>query len=55
MYRHYENPYVLQEQLADLQKEYESAVDEDTRIALSCDIAELKDRIRFAWDDDENG
>lgn len=57
MYRQYENPYKLEQQLKELQKEYQTAVeenaDEETLINLSIDIAELKERINFAWQDDE--
>ena len=57
MYRQYENPYELENQLDKLKKEYEKAVkenaDEDTLINLAENIAELKDRINFAWQDDE--
>lgn len=57
MYRQYENPYKLEQQLKELQKEYQTAVeanaDEETLINLSIDIAELKERINLAWQDDE--
>ncbi len=57
MYRQYENPYKLEKQLEKLKKEYSKAIeenaDEETLINLSCNIAELKDRINFAWQDDE--
>ena len=57
MYRQYENPYDLENQLDELKKEYEKAIeenaDEDTLINLAENIAELKERINFAWQDDE--
>ena len=57
MYRQYENPYELENQLDELKKEYEKAVkenaDEDILINLAENIAELKERINFAWQDDE--
>lgn len=57
MYRQYENPHELEDRLKELEKEYTKAVgenaDEDRLIALSEDIAELKDRINCAWQDDE--
>lgn len=57
MYRQYENPHELKDRLKELEKEYTKAVgenaDEDRLIALSEDIAELKDRINCAWQDDE--
>ena len=57
MYRQYENPYKLEIQLEKLKAEYNKAVeenaDEETLINIACDIAELKNRINFAWQDDE--
>ncbi len=57
MYRQYENPGALEERLKELELEYSKAVengaDEDRLISLSEDIAELKDRINHAWQDDE--
>lgn len=57
MYRQYENPGALEERLKELEQEYRKAVengaDEDRLISLSEDIAELKDRINHAWQDDE--
>lgn len=57
MYRQYENPYKLEEQLKELKEEYHKAIEEDedeeTLINLECFIAELEERINFAWQDDE--
>lgn len=57
MYRQYENPYELGKQLEELKEEYRTAVktnaDEERIISLADDIAELKERINFAWQDDE--
>lgn len=57
MYRQYENPYELEQQLAELQEEYNSipfnAETEGRLIALGESIEELRDRINFAWQDDE--
>ena len=57
MYRQYENPGVLEKRLKELEAEYQKAVeenaDEDRLMGLSEDIAELKDRINHAWQDDE--
>lgn len=53
MYRQYENPYKLEEQLKELQARRAAETDEDVLIALDEEIAELKDRINFAWQDDE--
>ena len=57
MYRQYENPWELEEELAKLEyeltmAEYEGASDEEvTDIQMS--IYEMKDRINFAWQDNE--
>lgn len=57
MYRQYENPYKLERQLEELKEEYCTAVennaDENILINLAYDIAELEERINFAWQDDE--
>lgn len=57
MYRQYENPYKLEKWLEELEKEYQEAIeanaDEQRIMDLQMDIAELKDRINFAWQDDE--
>lgn len=57
MYRQYENPYSLEDQLKKLKEEYCTAVeeneDEDTMISLQYDIADLEERVNFAWQDDE--
>ena len=50
MYRHYEDPHKLQEQLEEAERRYaENPYDEDNCIA----VADLKERINFAWQDDE--
>lgn len=57
MYRQYENPYRLENQLEELKAEYQEAIqnnaDDETIISLAESIAELKNRINFAWQDDE--
>ena len=57
MYRQYENPYELEKQLEELKEQYCIAVEEnaseDTLINLHFAIDELKDRINYAWQDDE--
>ena len=58
MYRQYENPNTLEKQLEKLKEEHctvrENEVDEDTLINLHMQIAELEERVNFAWQDDEN-
>lgn len=57
MYRQYENPYKLQKELEELKEEYCKAIeadeDEDTLMNIAFNIAELEERINFAWQDDE--
>lgn len=57
MYRQYENPFKLEKWLKETEAKYQKAVeenaDEQTLIDLQIEIAELKDRINFAWQDDE--
>ena len=50
MYRGYENPYRLEESL----KEAEKMLAEDPgNIDIANEVAELKERVNFAWQDDE--
>lgn len=55
MYRQYENPYTLEEQLEELKNTYSIAESEGADIEVLCDISEqiisLKERINFAWQD----
>ena len=57
MYRQYEDPYKLEEQLEELKEElnkaYKLGADNYELMDLEINIAELKDRINFAWQDDE--
>lgn len=57
MYRSYENPYDLERKLEAVQFEYDMMVAEgapiETLISVQEEIYELKDRINFAWQDDE--
>lgn len=57
MYRSYENPFTLQDRLAELKQEYADRISAgesvEDLIDLQCDIAEMEDRINFAWQDDE--
>lgn len=57
MYRQYENPWELEEELAKLEyeltmAEYEGASDEELA-DIQISIYEIKDRINFAWQDNE--
>lgn len=57
MYRQYENPYELEKQLEELKEElhkaYALGADVYELEDLEITIAELKERINFAWQDDE--
>ncbi len=57
MYRQYENPYELENRPEELKEElhkaYASGVDAEDLIDLQIEIAELEERINFAWQDDE--
>ena len=57
MYRHYENPYLLQPMVDEAERKFETALatgaDEDRLLSLHEDMWELRDRLRFAWDDYE--
>lgn len=57
MYRAYENPSALEELLDERKSEYHARLEAgesiEDLIDLQCEIAELEDRINFAWQDDE--
>lgn len=50
MYRSYENPYELSKALEEAQAELAKNPESES---LSETVAELKDRLNFAWQDDE--
>lgn len=57
MYRQYEKPNTLKEALANLKREYKSALenntDDETLISLHDDIEDLEERLNFAYQDME--
>lgn len=58
MYRQYENPQTLEKRLTDLQAEYSrllkcGQLDIEQQYDYEMEIADLKDRINYAWQDDE--
>lgn len=58
MYRTYENPTALQEKLDNVTAEYNrllhtGKLDVYEQIDYEMEIADLKERINFAWQDDE--
>ena len=52
MYRQHENPYELENRLMQLEA-IKRRMKEEEQYDIDMEIEELKDRIRFAWDDDE--
>ena len=50
MYRQYENPFSLEDELKKARKRL---AEDPENINLALEVEELKDRIRFAWDDNE--
>lgn len=57
MYRQYENPYELNKYLCELEAEFDTCFENgeslEDLIDLAEDIATLKERINFAWQDEE--
>lgn len=56
MYRQYEDPYVIERQIESLEIDMQEAIsagDEDWQISIAEELAELRDRLNFAWQDDE--
>ncbi len=52
MYRSYEDPHGLEKRL----KEAEEVLAKDPEnIEIACEVAELKERVNFAWQDNEEG
>lgn len=56
MYRDYENPRELENQLKELKQMYLNAIannsDENTIVELDEEIASLEERINYAWQDE---
>ena len=53
MYRNYENPHALQERLEKAREEYNKETDMDRKIDLYETIADLEERVNFAYQDEE--
>lgn len=56
MYRQYEDPYLIERQIESLEIAMQEAIslgDEDMQISIAEELAELNDRLNFAWQDDE--
>ena len=50
MYRQYEDPYKLEDQLAEARKELAQNPDNED---LALEVHELEERVNFAWQDNE--
>ena len=50
MYRQYEDPYVLEKQLAEAKEALAQNPDNED---LALEVHELEERVNFAWQDDE--
>lgn len=53
IYRQYEDPRALEQRLEELKERRAKCTDEYELEGLDQDIAELRERINFAWQDDE--
>ena len=56
MYRQYEDPYQIERLIEAAEIEMQEAIamdDEDRQISIAEELAELNDRLNFAWQDDE--
>ena len=57
MYRQYENPRELQTRLEKLIQQYEdmqcAGADDGALYDKYCEICEMRDRVNFAWQDEE--
>lgn len=57
MYRGYENPYCLEDMLKERRMSYNRAIadgaSDEIIIELAEDIADLEERVNFAWQDNE--
>ena len=56
MYRQYEDPYEIEKLIERAEIEMQEAIamnDEDAHICIAQELAELNDRLNYAWQDDE--
>ena len=56
MYRQYEDPYEIEKLIERAEIEMQEAIamnDEDAQISIAQELAELNDRLNYAWQDDE--
>lgn len=50
MYRQYENPFTVEDMLKDAKRRL---AEDPENIDIALEVEELKDRVRFAWDDNQ--
>ena len=53
MYRQYEDPYTLKKRLAEAKEKLANCDSDYEREYFAQVVADLKDRVNFAWQDDE--
>ena len=53
MYRQYESPYTLEKRLAEAKEKLANCISDDEREYFAQVVEELKERVNFAWQDDE--
>lgn len=56
MYRQYEDPYEIEKLIERAEIEMQEAIamnDENAQISIVQELAELNDRLNYAWQDDE--
>ena len=53
MYRRYEDPFKLQDMLAEYTRRMDAGADAYELIELAIEINDLDQRVNFAWQDDE--
>jgi hypothetical protein len=57
IYRQYEDPYTLEQKLAEAKSMYrraiEEGIDENVLMDMALEIHELEERVNFAWQDDQ--
>jgi hypothetical protein len=53
IYRQYEDPHKLEKQLAELKEQRANTINDSELEWLNEAIAELEERVNFAWQDDE--
>ena len=52
-YRQYEDPHMIERWIEEVKNQMENEHDEDRLIDLHGELESLKERLNFAWQDDE--